>query len=251
MHLDRGAALYALSRFEEAGKEFLRATEGQDPALKATAFHNLGNALFKPEKHKEAVEAYKRALALQPRRQGAPSGTWRSRCKKKKEEEKKKKDDKDKNKDDKKDDKDKRQRQEGRQGQDDKDDKKDKDKDKKDQQDKQDKKDKKDKDKKEKQPQPEKAEQNQPERIQQMLKNLEASPKGSREGAGPPARDSPRPRRGTGRVANRRKVPLAVLALALVAALASNAAGRRKARLPSPRRSIGSRSRPISRSSTA
>src|SRR4030095_8137341 len=37
VHLDRGAALYALSRFEEAGQEVLRATEGQEEALKAAA----------------------------------------------------------------------------------------------------------------------------------------------------------------------------------------------------------------------
>ena len=30
-HFDRGAALYALSRFDEAGQEFLRATQGQGP----------------------------------------------------------------------------------------------------------------------------------------------------------------------------------------------------------------------------
>jgi tetratricopeptide (TPR) repeat protein len=182
VHLDRGAALYALSRFEEAGKEFLRATEGQDPALKATAFRNLGNALSKQEKQKEAIEAYKRALALRPDDKAAK---WNLEIalKKKKEEEKKQQDDKDKNKDDKKDDKDKQDKQDKQDDKDKKDDKdkqdkkddKDKDKDKdanKDQN-----KDKKDQDKQEKQPQPEKAAENQPERIQEMLKNLEASPK--------------------------------------------------------------------------
>ena len=157
VHLDRGAALYALSRFEEAGKEFLRATEGQAPALKADAFRNLGNALSKQEKHKEAIAAYRRALALRPEDKAAK---WNLEIalRKQKEEEKKKKDD-DKNKDDK--DKDKK-------------DKKDDKQDKKDKQD-QDKQD--EKDKQEKQPQPEKGAENQPERIQQMLKNLEASPK--------------------------------------------------------------------------
>ena len=67
-HFDRGAALYALSRFDEAGQEFLRATEAKDGALKATAFYNLGNAFFKKDKFKEAVEAYKRTLALDPAR---------------------------------------------------------------------------------------------------------------------------------------------------------------------------------------
>jgi Ca-activated chloride channel homolog len=182
VHFDRGAALYALSRFEEAGQEFLRATEGQDEGLKAAAFRSLGNALAKQEKHKDAVAAYKRALALRPDDKAAK---WNLEIalRKQKEEEEKKKNDEDKNKDDKKDDKDK--------------DKKD-DKDKQDKQDDKDKQDKKDdKDKQEKQPQPQKPEENQPERIQEMLKNIEANPKNlERERArlravrrGPPARD--------------------------------------------------------------
>ena len=176
LHLDRGAALYALSRFDEAGKEFLRATEGPDPSLKATAFRNLGNALSKQDKHKEAIEAYKRALALRPDDKAAK---WNLEIalKKKKEEEKKQEDDKDKDKDKK--DQNKDENKDEKKDQQNKD--KDKDKDKKDEKDKdanKDKeKDKKEQEKQEKQPPPEKAAENQPERIQQMLKNLEASPK--------------------------------------------------------------------------
>lgn len=173
VHLNRGAALYALSRFEEAGKEFLRATEGSEPGLKATAFRNLGNALSKQEKHKEAIEAYKRALALRPDDKAAK---WNLEIalKKKKEEEKKQQDDKDKKDDQDKDKKD--QDKQDKQDEQDKKDKKDQDKDKQDKKDQekkdeQDKKDKKDQGKQEKQPE------NQPERIQEMLKNLEASPK--------------------------------------------------------------------------
>ncbi|HET6280054.1 MAG TPA: tetratricopeptide repeat protein [Polyangia bacterium] len=123
-HFDRGTALFALSRFEEAGQEFLRATEAKDSGLKEAAFYNLGNAFFKKDKFKEAVEAYKRALTLDPRDSRAK---WNLEIalKKQKEEEKKNEQDKGKNDQDKKD-------------------KKDKD-DKKDQQDKGDKKDKKDK----------------------------------------------------------------------------------------------------------
>ena len=195
VHFDRGAALYALSRFEEAGKEFLRATEGQDEGLKAAAFRSLGNALAKQEKHKDAVEAYKRALALRPDDKAAKWNLEIALRKQKEEEEKKKKD-------------------------------KDKDKDKKDDKDK-DKKDDKDKDKTRtrtrrttrtrtsrtrgqegrqgqagqgqagKAAAAAEAEENQPERIQEMLKNIEANPKNlERERArmravrrGPPARD--------------------------------------------------------------
>jgi Ca-activated chloride channel family protein len=101
VRFDRGAALYALSRFEEAGQEFLRATEAKDGALKAQAFYNLGNAFFKKEKFKEAVEAYKRTLALDPRDERAK---WNLEIALRKEQQQKDKDkDKDKNKDDKKD----------------------------------------------------------------------------------------------------------------------------------------------------
>jgi tetratricopeptide (TPR) repeat protein len=173
VHFDRGAALYALSRFDEAGQEFLRATEAKDPALKASAFYNLGNAFFKKEKFKEAVSAYTRTLGLKPDHKQAK---WNLEIalKKQKEEEKKqqdKKDQDDKNKDQKKDDQKK-------------DDKQDKNKD----QDKKDNKDKQDKDKnqsqkdqqdqKQDQPKP-KPEPNKPEeqQIQSVLDNLERSSK--------------------------------------------------------------------------
>lgn len=114
-HFDRGAALYALSRFEEAGQEFLRATQGSDGVLKESAFLNLGNAFAKKEKYKEAVEAYKRALALRPDDKAAKWNLEVALAKQKQEEKKqqdqdknkddKQKQDKDKNKDEKKDDK--------------------------------------------------------------------------------------------------------------------------------------------------
>jgi Ca-activated chloride channel family protein len=108
VHFDRGAALYALSRFDEAGQEFLRATEAKDGALKASAFYNLGNAFFKKDKFKEAAEAYKRSLGLDPADKLAK---WNLEIalQKQKEDDKKKQDDKnkdDKNKDDKNKDKD-------------------------------------------------------------------------------------------------------------------------------------------------
>jgi Ca-activated chloride channel homolog len=106
-HFDRGAALYALSRFDEAGQEFLRATEAKDGALKASAFYNLGNAFFKKDKFKEAAEAYKRSLGLNPADKQAK---WNLEIalQKQKEDEKKKQDDKDKKDDQKKDNKDKK-----------------------------------------------------------------------------------------------------------------------------------------------
>jgi tetratricopeptide (TPR) repeat protein len=123
-HFDRGAALYALSRFEEAGQEFLRATEAKDGALKASAFYNLGNAFFKKDKFKEAVEAYKRALTFDPRDARAK---WNLEIAfKRQKDEEKKKEDQDKNKDKDKDkDKDKKDDKKDQNKKDDKDQKKD------------------------------------------------------------------------------------------------------------------------------
>ena len=47
-------------------QEFLRATQAQDRRPEGLGLFNLGNAFSKKDKYKEAVEAYKRALALHP-----------------------------------------------------------------------------------------------------------------------------------------------------------------------------------------
>lgn len=110
-HFDRGTALFALSRYPEAAEEFLRATEGNEPALKAVAFYNLGNSFFKADKFAEAAEAFRRALTIDP---ADPRAKWNLELalqKKKQEDEKKKKDenqDKDKKNDKKQDDKQKK-----------------------------------------------------------------------------------------------------------------------------------------------
>jgi tetratricopeptide (TPR) repeat protein len=90
-HFDRGEALFALSRFEEAANEFLRATEARTPSLKEAAFYNLGNGYFKLEKYGEAVAAYRRALAIDP---GDMKAKWNLELalKKKKDQEDKEKD---------------------------------------------------------------------------------------------------------------------------------------------------------------
>jgi Ca-activated chloride channel homolog len=66
VHFNRGAALYGLSRGEEAAQSFLQATEAKAPDLKGAAFYNLGNAFFQAKKYGEAVEAFKKALAYNP-----------------------------------------------------------------------------------------------------------------------------------------------------------------------------------------
>jgi len=181
-HFDRGAALYALSRFDEAGQEFLRATQAPDPKLKADAFLNLGNAFFKKEKFKEAVDAYKRALGLRPDDQQAKWNLEIALRKQKDQEEKQKKNQDDKNKkdDQAKNDKQKDDKKQSEQKQDHKkqDQKKD---DQKDKQDKQDQKqadqDKQDKNQKQPQPQPQPQKDADQQQIEAVLDNLERSSK--------------------------------------------------------------------------
>jgi Ca-activated chloride channel homolog len=179
VHFDRGAALYALSRFDEAGEEFLRATEAKDPALKASAFYNLGNAFFKKEKFKEAVSAYTRSLGLKPDDKQAKWNLEIALRKQKDKEEKDKQDKKDqddKNKDQKKDDKkkDKQDQQKENKKDDKKDDHKDDQKKDQDQKDKQDQKDRQDQ---QKQPQDKPSTPKEQEQIQSVLDNLERSSK--------------------------------------------------------------------------
>jgi tetratricopeptide (TPR) repeat protein len=98
-HFNRGNALFALSRFEEASAEFLRATQTTAPALRPLAFYNLGNSYFKNDKYEDAIAAYRHSLALDPTNRRAK---WnlelalqkKKEADKKKEEEKKKQDDK-------------------------------------------------------------------------------------------------------------------------------------------------------------
>jgi Ca-activated chloride channel family protein len=182
VRFDRGAALSALSRFDEAAEEFLRATEAKETPLKAAAFYNLGNAFFKKDKFKEAVEAYKRALALDPKDERAKWNLEIALKKKREDDQKKEKDkqdQKDKKDDQKKDDKDKQDQKKDDQ----KDDKKDKKEDDKKDQDQKDKQDQKQDQKQDPQKQdPQKKDQPEPQPaadqdLGAVLDSLEKSPK--------------------------------------------------------------------------
>jgi Ca-activated chloride channel family protein len=67
VRFNRALALAELGQLEEAQKDLVRASESHDAGLKARAHFNLGNALGRQEKWQEAVEAYKHALAVDPR----------------------------------------------------------------------------------------------------------------------------------------------------------------------------------------
>lgn len=71
VHYNLGSALLRLGEDEAALEELRRALEGHDPDLRTPTFYNLGNALVgqaeqDQETLQEAVEAYRRALLLDP-----------------------------------------------------------------------------------------------------------------------------------------------------------------------------------------
>lgn len=62
-----GNALYQQSHYDQSESFFRKSAElAQDPAAKADALHNLGNAFLKQRKFKEAVEAYQNSLRQRP-----------------------------------------------------------------------------------------------------------------------------------------------------------------------------------------
>lgn len=61
-----GAALYRLDRHEPAAEAFGEVAEKGPRELKAAAHYNRGNALFSAQDYKAAVDAYRRALVLDP-----------------------------------------------------------------------------------------------------------------------------------------------------------------------------------------
>jgi tetratricopeptide (TPR) repeat protein len=66
VQFNRGNALYALSRFDEASEAFLRATEAKARDRKAAAFYSLGTSYYQAKKWGEAVAAFKKSLAYDP-----------------------------------------------------------------------------------------------------------------------------------------------------------------------------------------
>jgi Ca-activated chloride channel family protein len=81
VHFNRGTALFALSRYDEAIAELMRATESKSPSLKAAAFYNLGNSYFKADRYADAIAAYKHSLGPWSPATCAPSGTSNWLCK--------------------------------------------------------------------------------------------------------------------------------------------------------------------------
>lgn len=63
-----GAAWYKQKKLDDAIGQFTDIAESStDKALKAKAYHNLGNALLESQKLEESIEAYKKALLNNPK----------------------------------------------------------------------------------------------------------------------------------------------------------------------------------------
>jgi tetratricopeptide (TPR) repeat protein len=67
-----GDAMYGQENYEEAGKIFNELGEtAKTPAAKSGSWFNLGNTLMNQQKYKESIEAYKKALRVNPNDQDA------------------------------------------------------------------------------------------------------------------------------------------------------------------------------------
>jgi len=72
LHFDAGDASYQMGDFAKAEGEFQQASElAIPPALKAGAWYNRGNALFRQQRWGDAVDAYKESLRINPNDQDA------------------------------------------------------------------------------------------------------------------------------------------------------------------------------------
>jgi len=168
-----GDALYKQKKFDNAAQKFTEiATTSDSKAVKAQAYHNLGNSLLESKKLEESIAAYKKSLMNNPKDDQTRYNLAYAQEKLKQQQQQNKDDkNKDKNKDKK--DQDKKDQNKDQQDKDKKDqDKKDQDKKDKDKQDK----DKNDQDKKDQQgqqPQPDKLSKEDAERMLEALKNEE------------------------------------------------------------------------------
>lgn len=71
IHYNRGVALHRLGQREAARQALLRATQGEDRALRAKSFYNLGDVLFDEKRFGEAAASFQQALRFDPQHRAA------------------------------------------------------------------------------------------------------------------------------------------------------------------------------------
>lgn len=63
-----GNSLYKQQNYDQAAAQYLKLAQSEQPeAPKASVFYNLGNTLLENKKYKESIDAYKKALRLNPK----------------------------------------------------------------------------------------------------------------------------------------------------------------------------------------
>ena len=67
LHFNSGDARYKMEKYEEAVKEYEKASYSKDIALQAKSYYNIGNSLYKTGKMPEAIQYYQKCLELNPK----------------------------------------------------------------------------------------------------------------------------------------------------------------------------------------
>ena len=71
LHFNSGDAHYKMEKYEEAVKEYEKASYSKDIGLQAKSYYNIGNSLYKSGKMPEAIQYYQKCLELNPKDQDA------------------------------------------------------------------------------------------------------------------------------------------------------------------------------------
>ena len=66
LHYNIGNALYKKRKFKEATEEYQKALRSDQPLLQEGAFNNLGNSAYRQGKLTDAIQYYEKALQLKP-----------------------------------------------------------------------------------------------------------------------------------------------------------------------------------------
>ena len=64
LHFNSGDALFKAEKYEEAMKEYEKASYSKDIEVQAKSYYNMGNSLYRSEKLPEAIQYYQKCLEL-------------------------------------------------------------------------------------------------------------------------------------------------------------------------------------------
>ena len=64
LHFNSGDAFFKMEKYDDALKEYEKASYSKDIELQAKSYYNIGNSLFRSEKLPEAIQYYQKCLAI-------------------------------------------------------------------------------------------------------------------------------------------------------------------------------------------